>query len=249
LETIQIVTATNNEYAPHLAVMLFSLLENKKSPNPLLIYVMETDLSQANKQKLKAITARKRVKLKFIEMEKRDAPYLVFGHVSKESYYRIHIPDILPNLKKVLYLDCDMIVHDDITRLWETEVDGHFLAAVEDPAGPYRYEDLAVPEHHYFNAGVLLLNLEKWREDGISDQVMNFLSDHPDKIWWWDQDALNAILHAKWLRLDMKWNYQPFSWIPLEYPSIIHYTSQIKPWNGNPPLREYYDWYARRVKW
>ncbi|MEH7502244.1 glycosyltransferase family 8 protein [Neobacillus drentensis] len=251
MDTIHIITAVNNDFAKHMAVMLFSLLENKKSKNPLIIHVLEADLSEQNKLKLKRLVSRYRAEICFIKME--DSLFkncLIFGHITKETYYRIKIPDLIgQQIQKALYLDSDMIIHDDITRLWETNINEVFLAAIEDPLGHYRVEDLAITENSYFNAGVLLINVTKWREHSISEQVMRFIRENPSKIWWWDQDALNAILFDKWLKLEMKWNFQPLSQIPLTYPSIVHFTSPMKPWNGDPPLKEYYLYYANRLKW
>ncbi|WP_160726187.1 glycosyltransferase family 8 protein [Bacillus sp. USDA818B3_A] len=251
METIYIVTAINNNFAKHMAVMLFSLFQNKKSRNPLVIYVLEADLTEGNKHKLKKFISRYNAFVHFIKMDDRIFENcLISSHITKETYYRLLIPNLVDHqVQKVLYLDSDIIVHDDITRLWETNIDEFFLAAVEDPLGHYRLEALSIPENSYFNAGVLLINLSKWREHYISEQTMRFIAENPTKIWWWDQDALNAILFDKWLKLDMKWNYQALSGIPLQYPSIVHFTSPTKPWNGEPPLKEYYDYYAKKLNW
>ncbi|MDR7240806.1 glycosyltransferase family 8 protein [Neobacillus drentensis] len=251
MDTIHIITAVNNNFSKHMAVMLFSLLENKKSKNSLIFHVLETDLSEQNKLKLRRLVSRYRAEISFIKMDESLIDhYLISGHISKETYFRINIPELIDQkIHKVLYLDSDMIIHDDITRLWEININEAFLAAVEDPMGHYRIADLAITEDSYFNAGVLLINVTKWRKHAISDQVMRFLIENPSKIWWWDQDALNAILFDKWVKLDMKWNYQPLSQIPLQYPSIVHFTSPMKPWNGDPPLKEYYFYYSNKLKW
>jgi lipopolysaccharide biosynthesis glycosyltransferase len=251
VEKIHLVTATNNDYSKYLVVMLFSLIKNKKSDHPLVIYVLERELSLENKELIRRIILQNNIEIKFVNMnESQFKDVRISGHISMETYFRIRIPELLSrDIKKVLYLDCDMIIHDDITRLWETNIDDYFLAAVEDPLGYYRFEDLSITNNRYFNAGVLLINLKKWRENSISQRVSDYIHDNLSKIYWWDQDALNAILFDKWLMLEMKWNYQPFSRIQLDNPSIIHFTSPIKPWNGDPPLKEYYFFYANQIKW
>jgi lipopolysaccharide biosynthesis glycosyltransferase len=251
LEEIHIVTAVNDGFARHMGVMLFSLLENKKSDHPLVIHVLDGGLKNINKQKLKRLVIPYQAEIRFISVEESIFENcLIYGHVSKETYYRIQIPLLLDQkITKALYLDSDMIIHDDITRLWETDIESAYLAAIEDPSGHYRVEALSITDNSYFNAGVLLINLKKWRDHAISQQVIDFIRENPQKIHWWDQDGLNALLFDKWIKLDMKWNYQPFSRIPLENPSIVHFTSPIKPWNGDPPLKDYYFHYARKMKW
>lgn len=93
------------------------------------------------------------------------------------------------------------------------------------------------------------MNLTKWRDRGISSQVIEYLKRNPDKIYFPDQDALNAVLHDKWLRLDPKWNCPALLYNSTMFPAIIHYTTPDKPWNGNPQGKNRYMEYFYKTLW
>lgn len=133
METIQIVTTSNDNYAKPTAVMLTSLLENKKSNNPINIYIIGT-LSKNNKSKLNNSVKRFGLKINFFEI----APTLFENfkltlHFTQETYYRLIIPDLLDtNVHKTIYLDGDIILNEDITELWNINIEDYFLAAVNE---------------------------------------------------------------------------------------------------------------------
>lgn len=245
--TIHIVTATDNSYAEHLAVMLYSLLANKASSNPIAMYVISSELSEQNKALLKRAVGKFNQNINFLNVDPRQyEPFMksvTVGkyqkYLTKETYYRISIPDLLKkDIQKVIYLDCDMIVKADITRLWDKKLDVYYLGAVEDHwAKKTRNSDLLIPaDSKYFNAGMLVINLKKWREAQIKNKIIDYIQKHAAKIKFYSQDPMNAVLHDKWLQLNVKWNYQTEY---LKYPelkgirpAIIHYTGGHKPWKA-----------------
>lgn len=253
MDRIHIVVATNDGYVKHLAVMLTSLFENKHSEHPVTVHVIDGNLSFWNKRKLRGAVKRFHTEIKFMKVDEsiyKDVR--VRNHLSKETYYRISIPSLLDsNINKAIYLDCDMIIKEDIANLWNISVKDHELGAVQIPGPVDRYKDLNIPEHMgYFNAGLLLLNLRKWRANHTSDKVLHYIRNNPQKLRYMDQDALNAVLKGKWLKLHPRWNYQVHRhWHQRFKPSIIHYTTGRKPWNGKPRFKDEYDHYLRKTDW
>lgn len=254
--TIHVVAATNDSYAEHLAVMLNSLLINKKSKNPIILYVIYSELSKDNQSLLNRVADKFQVRLKLKPIDPAVYnDFATFKYVTHETYYRISIPDLLnTTIDKAIYLDSDVVVTQDITKLWKIDLDSYLLGAVEDHAlKTSRNKDLFMPEKaKYFNAGVLVINIKKWREARIKKKVIEFMKTHSTRIKYCDQDALNAILHDKWLPLDPKWNYQTKS-IPSIAPTqintaIIHYTGRDKPWQSDSvhPLKDAYLKYRKR---
>ncbi|MFY0543721.1 glycosyltransferase family 8 protein [Brevibacillus sp. H7] len=257
MEHIHIVTTTNDNYAKHLAVMLNSLLVNKVSGNPVKIYVLYGNLFQQNKHKLNRAIKKFNVTIKFLKVNKslfNNIKVRGFSrYLSKETYYRISLPDLLnKDVQKALYLDTDVIVTDDITKLWNTNIDDYTIAAVKKPNFD-RYKDLSIPKKaNYFNAGVMLINVQRWREEDISKKVLEFIHNNPSKIQFYSQDPLNAILHGKWLKLGPEWNYTTAHLKLLKrpiHPSIIHYTGPKKPWNHGHPLQKDYFKYSYATLW
>ncbi len=130
--------------------------------------------------------------------------------------------------------------------------ESRLLGAVEDFwVKDSRNSYLSMPKgSKYFNAGVLLINLKKWREEHIKNKVIEFIKTNSARIKFCSQDPLNAILHDKWLQLDPKWNFMPHLTYPgLKNikPAIIHYAGLKKPWKANCRLKEEYYKYRKNV--
>ncbi|MGG3558749.1 glycosyltransferase family 8 protein [Peribacillus frigoritolerans] len=252
MEVIHLAAATNDEYALYLGVMLESLLANKVSKNPLKIYILYENISKQNKFNLNEIVRKYNQDICFISMANSMYDgFKVTEYITKEMYYRISISDLLdPNINKVLYLDCDLVVKKDITKLWKTEMGDYFVAAVESASRNSRKEDLLIPDSYgYFNSGVLLINLAKWRQHNISNNVIDFIKNNPSKLIYPDQDALNAILYDKWLQLNPKWNYTSAHAKRLKKrnPAIIHFTGKKKPF-GHLLEKEFF-YYLNKITW
>lgn len=251
MEPIRVVTISNDNYAIHLATMLFSLFENKSPETNYQIYIIDGNISRNNKSKINSLLNNYNISPIYLKVNpKHYAHCKGWGHVSREAFYRISIPALLGrNIKKALYLDSDMIIKGDLLELWTNkQLKRYYLGAVEDPVP---FAGIKLPRgYRYFNSGVLLMNLEKWRKNKISYRVLKFIKQNPSKIRWWDQDALNALLYNKWFPLDYKWNYQVFRMGHLNIdPIIIHFNTNVKPWNGETYLQEEYYYYRNRLNW
>ncbi|MBD0381576.1 glycosyltransferase family 8 protein [Paenibacillus sedimenti] len=256
-EQVHIITATNDKYAKPLGVMLNSLLKNATYKSMIRIYIIDGDLSSEKKKNLKRVVKKFNLDVKFLKVNSS----LFDGfkerhHISRQAYYRIVIPHLLDkDIKKVLYMDCDIIVKEDIRKLWNTNIDNHFLAAGEKAFAKNdetRKSILQLPsEARFFNSGVLLINPEKWREHDISNKVLEFITTNSNDLITMDQEALNVVLHDKWLKLDTKWNYSTshIKTHPGVKPAIIHYTRRRKPWNHGHPLQKEYFNYLKTTGW
>jgi lipopolysaccharide biosynthesis glycosyltransferase len=165
-------------------------------------------------------------------------------------YYRLIIPQLLgENIKKVLYLDCDIMVRGSLNELFETNLSSFGIAAVEDvlsPISPMIEALGADPTFGYFNSGVLLINLEYWKENAITEKTLDFINDNLDVIQHPDQDALNYVLNKNWKKIHSKWNFlrgfqdryyskehllKDSNKESINYPIILHF-SGVKPWSS-----------------
>jgi lipopolysaccharide biosynthesis glycosyltransferase len=263
---IPIVLAVDDNYAMQLAVVIRSMLENFKSDRQLIIYVMDGGIKDINKRLIiKSLNSHHdRIKIEWLEVSDNLATknFKISGHVSIATYFRLLIPDLLPQrYEKVIYLDSDIIVNYDISQLWDIDIGEKYLLAVQDlgilnvssPNGLIDYQNLGIsPDAKYFNAGVLVINLKKWRSEGIAEKIVDYLENNHDFVRFWDQDGLNAILVGHWGELDPRWNQTPSihkysSWEESPFseaaynhlihdPYIIHFAQAAKPWNS----REYH---------
>jgi lipopolysaccharide biosynthesis glycosyltransferase len=260
LSGIHIVAVSNDLYAKHTAVMFNSIIINKHSNQPLHLYIIGR-LTDQNRKKIRHSLNKPDVFIHFFPVEETlFEGFKLFSYFKKEAYYRLLIPDLIEDdIEKVIYLDSDIIVKHDITELWNVDIKNFYLAAVQDVgycASKKRRRVLSIPlKYGYFNSGVMLLNLKKWRENSTSNTVIEFAKNNPTKLRSIDQDALNAVLYDKWLKLHPRWNYISGRIRKKKFqkdPAIIHFTGKNKPWSNHSkkhPLGEEYFHYLQRTDW
>ncbi|GHH99572.1 glycosyltransferase family 8 protein [Neobacillus kokaensis] len=258
MENIHIAAVSNDIYAKHTAVMFISILENNKSNSNLHFYIVG-NLSLENQMKIRNSLAGYPADVVFFPVDKnRFKGFKLYGYFKKEAYYRLLLPEVLDEtIKKVIYLDSDIIVKHDIIGLWNVNLNNHFLAAVQDLgscASKARKRVLSIPRRAgYFNSGVLVIDLEKWRKNNTAERVIQYAKKNPRKLRSIDQDAMNAVLYNKWLKLHPTWNYITVRIRKrkiIKNPAIIHFTGPKKPWKSHRhPLRYEYFRYLKSTKW
>ena len=251
---IEILCACDARYLPHMATMLCSLLENNRVSRIHLLYSFikrrEIDLLKKFVEKYGSV-------LQCYEMRSADFQDLLIDKwASAAVYYRLLAPRILPvDINKILYLDCDLIVRRSLNDLWKTDLFDQAVAAVSDydEDGPQR---LGLPEGcKYFNSGVLLINLDFWRRNNVSGRCLDFIRNNPEKIVYWDQDALNAILVGRWIAFDARWNCQKYFEDDIYDPhtAIVHFCGEhrFKPWHWSlqSPFKQEYHKYRLKTPW
>ncbi len=262
-ERIEIVAACDDKYVQHLGVMLCSLLENISNRENIKLNVIDGGISLENKKRIDDFLKNKyQASINYLEIDTQIySKFKISHHITHATYYRISIPSLFPNhINKVLYLDCDLIVKEDISRLWDFDIKNYSIAAVRTLlVDRIHLQGIMPKESLYFNAGILLINLYKWRVNDTSTKLIQFLQDNPHRTVFWDQDSLNAILYDDYLLLPLRWNLQSnFFEIrdqnrsqelqeAITNPAIIHYTGMHKPWDyidNHPYKQEYYKYLA-----
>ena len=205
---MEVLCASDDRYLPHLATMLCWLLEHNGSCR---IHFFYSSVSNGELAKLKFLVARYRCEIALYEVLPSDFEDLrVDKWASAAVYYRLLAPRLLPaNINKVLYLDSDIIVRRSLNCLWNTDVTDHAFGAVSTICDDDVRKALGWPaETKYFNSGVLLMNLQFWRQNNVPEQAISFVRNNPEKAKYWDQDALNATLSHQWVELPSRWNWQ-----------------------------------------
>jgi len=225
--SIPVCFSTDQNYVPYFAVALQSLIENSSDENNYDIFILEDGISSDAKRFLKEQAAKKEnISVRFINVEKyltddKKSKMVVSGWFTIATYYRMILPEILVNYDKILYLDCDLVVLDDVAKLFKSDINDVLLAAAYDIGvarllfkneargarlKSYIEEQLGVPNaYDYFQAGVLLMNLKKMREVNLSDKCFEFLALNPN-IYWVDQCVLNAVCVGRVKYLPIEWN-------------------------------------------
>lgn len=251
---IEVLCACDERYLPHAATMLCSLLENN---NVFRIHVFYSSIEIQKLSKLQYLVEKygsSMVTYEIIPVELPDFP--VDKWVSIAAYYRVLAPRILPaRMDKILYLDSDLIVRRSLGDLWAVDLGDHALAAVGEMAEEGHAALVGLPPGaKYFNSGVLLINLKFWRQNNVYERAIAFIKDNPEKVPYWDQDALNAILIRRWIELPARWNdTQHHKSVPGrgKDPAIVHFDGPSKPWqwSSRDPFKSEYRKYRLKTPW
>ncbi|MBR0190709.1 MAG: glycosyltransferase family 8 protein [Thermoguttaceae bacterium] len=258
MNTIHIAFASDENYVPHLAATIASVLSNSENENDFHIYILDGGIRPESQQKIRELTKIHPSAIDFLKPDwdiLKDCPEI--SHFSKNTYARLLLPEMLPDLDRILYLDCDTIVTTSLSPLWKTDFQGKSLAAVEDLMEffPVRYlQNLSMRKRLAlsstgFNAGMILINLEKIRNERLFQKTILWIGQNQEKLVVADQDGLNVIFENDFVVMPFKWNIQVQpGWFELlnkkqrkefqEYENlvknpvgIIHYVSGIKPWH------------------
>ena len=263
-DKITIVVATDNHYAILLGALIKSIEVNHKTPEKIDLYVIDDGISESSKKKLIA-TANPAVTTLYFFKTANVIPPNVKIPVDKSAfpittYLRLFAPYIIPKeTKKMLYLDVDMLLIEDISKLWHINLGDKLFAAVPDLAkifasewgGVPNYKELGfAPDTPYFNAGMLLLDPIKWREGDLSNKIIQTIFDNIASASLPDQYGLNVALANQWVILDQRWN--TFAVLEIPDPWLIHYLD-IKPifksYNCNPAYKDEFYKYLRMTPW
>lgn len=233
---MQLLFCFDKNYQQHFGVALTSVLLNNLD-NHFDVHIITDFIEDQLKQKLEKLSKNYKCSFYFYTIEDLDkfSKLKVSGHISKAAYYRLIMADLLPdNINKVLYLDSDLVVTSSLEELYNIEINNYFLAAAGFGA------NLEISQKKTFNSGVMLINLEKWRNENISKKVIDFAIKNKEKLAFWDQTALNRVIKGNYLKIEGKWNFQadlsprkiknPDDNIDIENAKIVHYVGASKPW-------------------
>jgi lipopolysaccharide biosynthesis glycosyltransferase len=284
-QVISLVMVSDNAGAMPLTVAAYSAIDNLKDL-PVNLFILDGGISPSSKRKFCQSIPADRVKVHWLypadprlEVLCKKGDYRRFP---VPTLYRLLVARILPQaIRKVIYLDSDIIVLHDLAKLWSIDTGNYHFLAVQEPDGPYvidcfhkfnpqlkvDFEKYGVSrEHKYCNAGVMLIDLEKWRHDEIMEKALCFLESNPARCL--DQDALNVILAGRWGTLDPRWNQtrsfhrkqenNPYSAEVIDQvvrdPFIIHFTGPQKPWataasKSSHPQEDLWLRYSMRTAW
>ena len=257
-DPMHVVCATDNAYVMPTGIMLTSLFENNPTER-LSVHVLTGGLSSVSKEQLMSIadTYNQQLSLYTISDDRvKDCP---INHawqqphiVSVATYYRLFLTDLLPQtISRLIYLDGDMIVRHSLRPLWETDFEDTSIAVVPDQTchTSKPYNRLHYPMSlGYFNGGMLLVNLAKWRTSHLADRFAPYIKENRQKLRCHEQDVLNFLLCNDKKMLPLRWNamedtflkpaHRMISWeLDAEVeeaqrdPAIVHFTGSIKPWH------------------
>jgi len=266
---IPIILSSSDFFSPYLCVCIQSIIDHTSEKNCYDIIVFESGITAYNKKRILDLqTGRKNIAIRFFNTKKGVVGLNFFinsGRISQETYYGLLIPWFLPLYQKGIIMDCDMIAKQDLSELYNEDLEGYIAGGVRDvilqgwlndrenDTADYYFDVVhAKDPYTYVNGGLLLLDFEKYRQMISRDLVLHYINNYQFRVV--DQDIFNLLLETKIKALDPKWNHmvyvegaisaaienapaiaQDAYFNAKKAPGIIHYASENKPWY-NPDL-------------
>ena len=282
---MNILYQSDNNYAPYMGVSICSLLENNKEAGSINIYIIDDGINGDNKEKINSLSLKYPAKISYLTgdilLEDADLvktfEYTQFRK-NTHSYFKMFIDRLLPDLnERIIYIDCDTVVEGDITGLESIDLKGRAIGMVQDSLVSSVKTSVGMDDtERYYNSGVILIDLKRWKELNCSDRIYKHIRDIRT-YGTVDQDVLNVELHDEISTLPVRYNLQPvhmdysyrqYSRVykhkepyynseeikeALKDPGIIHFLRYIgeSPWHeGNVhPATPYFDKYLKISPW
>ena len=256
-QSIPIFFSTDDNYIPFLDVAIRSLAANASKNYHYEIIVLNTGLTENNKQKVLQ-NQREGLNITFKDISKEvegiKSRLKNVYHFSVVTYYRLFIASLFPQYDKAVYLDCDLVLLGDVSELYRIELGRDILAAAPEQFvqnteafRTYAKNALGLDPDEYVNAGVLLMNLKEFRLQSIEEKFITLITEHDFDLLDPDQAYLNYLCRGRIHILPNGWNKEPMP-LPCEgKKNIVHYALYKKPWQYDDVLDGEYFWaYAKQ---
>lgn len=239
---MHIVLASDQNYAKYVGVTIASILRKRKPSDILNFYVLDGGISDEIKRKIASLKKLGDFDIRYIKMDNsvfEKYPIPSEFHFTPATYFRLELPDLLPDVERVLYLDCDIIVRSSLSGLYKMDLTDAYCLGIRDVLVNQNTSRLGL--ERYINAGIMLVNLSAWRDIDTKTKFRNFIGENYDKIKWCDQDVINCVLQDGIKYIDANWNcqinegdggYSEQFRRAVRHAKIIHYISSQKPWQG-----------------
>lgn len=253
-EPIHVSMAVNDGYELPLTVALTSLAIAHE-PGECAVSILHGGLARGARYRIER-QAGVGLSIEWIPVdERRLAGAHAPAFLTTASLYRLLLPTVLEARDRTIYLDADLVVLESLAELWDADLGRHAVAAVRDAASPWaagpagtnwRHTGMA-PDSPYFNSGVMVLALERWRRERLAESALELL--RRVETPWGDQCAINVVAEGRWLELARRWNVQTadadgrgLAWAlwresveeALADPAIVHFNERAKPWAPGP---------------
>lgn len=266
-DTIILAMNCDNDYIILMAALLKSIEINHKTGEHIEIYMAGNGITETSKKMMHGSINAEMFTIHWMKMEEviPDGMSLPYDRnlFPPTIYMRLFMPYIVPEtVEKILYMDVDMIILEDISNLWNVDITDYVVGAVvdcrvpridNDWGGVLNYKELGLDgAHPYVNSGLQLMNTKKWRQENTAMRIVDAINNNVKYAKYAEQYALNTILpNIKWLQLPAKWNH--FS--TEEYlgnQGIIHFVAR-KPihttYAGKPFFKELFYQYINQTEW
>lgn len=254
MKNIDICLKSDKNFTKYLGTTIVSILKNSNADEKITFHIIDGGILQDDKDKLVLLKEIKDCNIKFytvdnelvkkyeeIHNKKKTKEY----HVTSAAYYTLELHNILKDLDKILYMDCDLIVNKSLYELFNQDVNGYSMVVADRPSREgyaisnfkrLGMNNIDTKKYTYFNTGVLLINLKYWRENSVNNLFVDFFNNQ-ESIEVAEQDLLNYVFYNKVKYVDYHYNFlceeMAKAYKETEKAEdiyVFHYTNGTKPW-------------------
>lgn len=234
MSDINVCLACDNNYAKYAGVVIASVLANSKQEENLNFYILDGGIEEDKKSEILELKSIKDCEIEFIQIDEsmfEDYKKVqTHQYLSLAAYYRLKLSTLLPQVDKIIYFDCDIVVNSSLKELFETELGENIVGGVRDIN-----KRMLKKNPNYVNSGMLVMDLKKIREQGIEQEFYNWTNENIDSINMGDQQIINEVLKGRIQIVDDEWNVQSSNFTNrssyTKHPRVIHYVARRKPWH------------------
>ncbi|MBQ9870445.1 MAG: 1-acyl-sn-glycerol-3-phosphate acyltransferase [Eubacterium sp.] len=239
---IPIFYACDDAFVKFTIVSMHSLIKNASKDYHYILHILHTEISDEMKDMVNRF-ASDNFEIRFIDvtnyLQSISEKLPLRDYYSKTTYYRLFIAEMFPQYSKALYLDSDTVILGDVSELYQTDIGDAYLGACHEQVmvqsrefGTYVEKVVGVSRYNFFNAGLMLINCDRFRIHFVLDKFIDYLHYY-NFVVTQDEDYLNLICkdHVYWL--DQRWNTEAYGNVPypVEQAEMIHYIMINKPWH------------------
>lgn len=258
-DKIWIAFGCDSCFAPHVGATIASIV--RRTPAQKLHFlIMHNGISETQREMTQTVAAA--AEFTWIDMADFELPeYKVSNHISRATLFRLGLEKLAPEAcQRLIYLDADLIVMDDLQDLWDFDLKGAAIGAVPDAYLSSGIDDvhqhwrawISEADAQYLNAGVMLIDMEQVRQTQSFSKALEKIALHGADLPYQDQDAINWIHHNNWIQIPTEWNVQRVHLLEIfeqhfsqesmdatQRPKIVHFTGPEKPWT----FEGYHPWW------
>ena len=258
-EQIHLGFGIDKNFGKFAGITITSLVHNNMYTD-LVAHIVYDELLPEDMEKLQQMEVLYRnLTLHFYQITSTEGMTFIVpsGHITQAMYYRYLFADMLPEtVTRLIYMDADIICKGDILPLWQLDLQGKVLAAARDYGEDRSCDRIGLKNGRYFNSGVLLMDLTKWRQQKLTQKLFQWLEQvGGTKILWGDQDVLNGVIDGEFTELPKKYNGIVINNTTLNENLelvIVHYIDYVKPWHiyyVDSNAKELYWQYVKKSLW
>ena len=251
---INICLATDNNYTKYAGVVIASILANANNDDNLAFYILDGGINSRSKEDLLTLKKIKNCDINFIKIKNEDfedyKKIKTHKYITLAAFYRLKLTALLPDVNRIIYLDCDFIINSSLKELFHTNLEGKPVAGVLDIK-----KKITAINPSYVNSGMLIFDLKRMRELNIEEKFLNWTLEHSDSITCGDQEIINEVCKNNIKLLNNEWNVQSSNFTNrssyLRKPKGIHFISARKPWHyaSFSYHKKYYFKYLQLTPW